>query len=181
MRRRALGPLESARLNVESSGLSDRVTLTLCDGASALAESGATDYAVCGMGGELIADIIERAPHLRSPNIRLILQPMSKKHILRTYLFEHGFDIMREVYSTEDGKHYVTLLAQYVGERVEFSEADAELGKMDRSVDSESRRAYMRAYRSTLDKVCRGKACGGDDTSYEERIIREIEKRFDIK
>ena len=175
------GPLESARRNVADSGFSDRADLFLCDGASALADSGAMDYAICGMGGELIADIIEGAPHLRSGDIHLILQPMSKKHLLRAYLFEHGFDVLKEVYSKEDGKHYVTLLAKYVGERVKFSEADAELGKIGAASVTEELTDYMRAYRKTLRKVASGKAMGGEDSSYEERIIKEIERRFDIK
>ena len=175
------GPLESARRNVDESGFSDRAQFFLCDGAAALSESGATDYTICGMGGELIADIIEKAPHLRSGDIRLILQPMSKKHLLRAYLFEHGFDIVKEVYSQEDGKHYVTLLAKYVGGRVAFSEADAELGMVGAAPDSKELTAYMKAYRKTLLKVASGKARGGEDPSYEERIINEIERRFDIK
>ena len=175
------GPLLSARANVEREGRLDKVEFRLCDGAAALADLGATDYTVCGMGGELIADIIEKAPHLKNKDISLVLQPMSKKNILRSFLFDNGFDIVREVYSTEDGKHYVTLLARYVGERVEYSAADAELGKRGASERSAAKDDYMRAFSLVLTKIARGKEKGGEDASYERMILSEIESRFDIK
>ena len=123
------GPLAVAEENVRANGFYDRSSLVLCDGAGALAGMGITDYAICGMGGELIADIISRAEQLRDSSVRLILQPMSRVAALRTYLFENGFKILRELYSTEEDKHYVTILAEYTGERVEFSPHEAHFGK----------------------------------------------------
>ena len=57
------GPLSSARANAASEGLLDRCEFTLADGAAALSGKGITDYAICGMGGELIASIIDAAEH----------------------------------------------------------------------------------------------------------------------
>ena len=54
------GPLASARANADAAGLLDRVEFTLADGADALSGRGITDYAICGMGGELISDIVSR-------------------------------------------------------------------------------------------------------------------------
>ena len=80
------GPLASARRNAEERGRLDRTEFILTDGATALAGKGISDYAICGMGGELIADIIDRAPHLKDGTVNLILQPMSRQEKLREYL-----------------------------------------------------------------------------------------------
>ena len=40
------GPLEKARTNVMQSGFSDKACTVLTNGAAALSESGATDYAI---------------------------------------------------------------------------------------------------------------------------------------
>ena len=175
------GPLAVALQNINECGYRDRVSLSLSDGAASLKDSGATDYAICGMGGELIADIVDRAPHLKDRGIRLVLQPMSRAAHLREYLFDSGFSILREVYSTDEGKHYLTILAEYIGERVGFTEAEAYLGKEGCAETSPALYEYMTgAYRSLM-KIRDGKERGGSDASYERALLAEIEKRYDIR
>ncbi len=139
------GPLASARDNAAEHGLLDKVTLVLSDGAASLSESGATDYTICGMGGELIAEIIDAAPHLRSSQINLILQPMTRQAHLRRYLYSHGFEIIREVYSTEGDKHYAVMQARYIGKSREPDEIEAEIGAADSEfINNASRLSYLR-------------------------------------
>ena len=73
------GPLASARKNAEERARLGETDFILTNGATVLSGKGITDYAICGMGGELIADIIERAPHLKDVGLNLILQPMTKQ------------------------------------------------------------------------------------------------------
>lgn len=176
------GPLAKAEENVRAASLADRVELRLCNGASELADLGITDYAVCGMGGELIADIIDGAPKLRDPHINLILQPMSKPQELRAYLYSDGFSIDRELYVTDEGKHYVCILAHYSGERVDFSPAEAYFGKAEfyESEPSRAAEAYFRAKLSALLRVIEGKRRGGGDTLLEEELTRELKKRLNL-
>ena len=56
----------------------------------------AEDIAIAGMGGELILRIITRAPWLRDPQKRLILQPMSSVPELRLGLRDLGFAVLQE-------------------------------------------------------------------------------------
>ena len=105
---------------------------------------------------------------------------MSRKNVLRTYLFENGFEIKKEVFSTEDGKHYVSILASYTGERVEFSPIDAELGKESVQVHAKERTDYFRHLRGVLLRTVAGKERGGEDTSLERMLIEEIESRFKV-
>ncbi len=123
------GPLDRARENAECEGVADRLIFRLTDGAAELSDIGITDYAICGMGGELIADIIERAPHLSSHGVRLILQPMTRQAHLRRYLASRGFGLIGEYYSFEGGKYYVTLSAEYDGEQRCISDFEAEFGR----------------------------------------------------
>ena len=80
------GPLDSARRTAAERGLEDKITFVLADGATALRDKNITDYAICGMGGELIAKIIEDSPHLYDTDVHLIIQPMSRQAILRKFL-----------------------------------------------------------------------------------------------
>ncbi len=174
------GPLESARRNAASAGLTDRMEFVLCDGAGALWDKGITDYAVCGMGGELIADIIEAAPHLRSPDIQLILQPMTRQSVLRRYLFSHGFSVVAESYSSEDSRHYVTMLVRYTGAARMLTDLEAEIGTDPMNyVNKTSQIAYLEGKIAALNKVIDGKIQGGKDAFGERELLSKIKSAAD--
>ncbi len=109
------GPLDNARATARAMGVCDKIDFILTDGAAELSQYGITDMAICGMGGELIARIIEDAPHIRQNRVRLILQPMTRQEHLRTYLYKNGFSITDEDYVSESGKFYSVLVAEYTG------------------------------------------------------------------
>lgn len=123
------GPLERARQTVEKYGLGDRVQLVLTDGLHGIEAYEPDDVAIFGMGGELIASIIEAAGWLRERRVRLILQPMTRRAELRAYLLGHGFDIIDETMSCADGRIYQTLCVEYTGQCEQYSPVELELGR----------------------------------------------------
>ena len=172
------GPLASAKEHARAAGVLDRVELILTDGAAATSRMGATDYTICGMGGELIADIISRAEHLRDPAVRLILQPMTRHAHLRKYLCESGFDILGEHYSTADGKHYLTILAEYSGVRRELDSISAEIGISPHPCEENAYFSYLLAMRERLLRILRAKSAVGHDVTDEREIISAIDERI---
>lgn len=122
------GPLEHAADTVKKYALSDKISLRETDGLHGLEDSGATDILIFGMGGELIARIINEAPFTRSAQIRLILQPMTKHAELRLWLTDNGFSIRGERLSKAAGKIYQTICAEYTGETTPLSPLEAEFG-----------------------------------------------------
>ena len=171
------GPLESARVNVAHNGFLEKVDFYLTDGARELFDTGATDYAICGMGGELIAKIIDDAPHLKNSGINLILQPMSRQGSLREYLYTNGFCIDSECYSTSSGKHYVCIRATYTGKCQTLSDVDYELGLIQ-SVANESYVEYLRVKHKALCRAIEGKGLSNDSSDYELRLKKAIEERL---
>ena len=109
------GPLDNARATAREGGVYERIDFVLTDGAAALSDFGITDMAICGMGGELIAKIIEGAPFIKSSGVRLILQPMTRQEHLRTYLYNNGFSVIAEDYAADSGKFYSIIVAEYTG------------------------------------------------------------------
>ena len=173
------GPLSSAKRNATLDGLIDKCEFILTDGAAALSDKGVTDYTVCGMGGELIARIIDDAPHLRVRGTRLILQPMTKQESLRKYLTSHGFSILDERFSYDSGKYYVTVLAEYTGECREMSDSEAELGIEVRHItDRDEYLGFLEGKRRAAEKALRGKRIGGYDASLEEHRLSLIDARI---
>ena len=173
------GPLSSARRNAEASGLLDRTAFILSDGAEALSDKGVLDVAICGMGGELIADIIERAQWLRDSRVNLILGPMTKQAHLRRYLYSRGFEIASERYSTDAGKHYVTFLARFVGEVREITNVEAEEGLEPLSYeDRESQISYIKNKISAYRKAVAGKSIAKFAADDEREVLAALEALF---
>ncbi len=172
------GPLKTAKKNIEEAGLLDKVKLVLTDGAEGLVEFGITDYAICGMGGELIADIIERSPHLATHGVRLILGPMSKQAHLRRYLASRGFSVIREAYSYDAGKYYLTLVSEYTGEVRDITDFEAEFGNLPpRAEFYPELCGYIDRKIKALKKIIKGKEDGSGDAEIEKALLSEYTKR----
>ena len=169
------GPLLNAEKNAREHRLSEKMEFILADGAEQLSGKGITDIAICGMGGELIADIIERAPYLKDESLRLILQPMSKQAHLRCYLASRGFKISEEKYTVEGKHNYVTMLAEYIGEPYEISPLEAEIGypSYDFS-ENPARLSYVRERERALSKSVIGKKQGGVSDEGEAELLSKI-------
>lgn len=172
------GPLASAARNVEEHGLSDRVELVLTDGAAELSGRGITDYAVCGMGGELIASIVESAPQLAERGIRLILQPMTKQELLRAALYRMGYEIISESYSSAEGKYYVTLLAEYRAEARNLTPTEAYLGISPTLGARADYLGYLEGKLRAITAAVLGKERGGIDASEDEAIRAALARKI---
>lgn len=173
------GPLESARRNAAERGFSHKCEFVLTDGAAALAGKGITDYAICGMGGELIADIISRAPHLKDENLSLVLQPMSRQCVLRKYLASEGFSTVSEGYSLDAGRYYVCMLVRYTGEKRIIDDTEAEIGAENINiVNKDMQICYLEAKKSSLVRSAEGKKTGGYNTDSDDAVIAAIDEKI---
>ena len=169
------GPLASAKEHAKAAGVFDKIDFILADGADGLSDTDVSDVAICGMGGELIADIITRAKFLQKNGVRLILQPMSRSAILRTALARLGYAIIEEDYSSTADKLYVTLVCEYIGDSNKISETEAEFGNERFLVSpTETHLTYLLKKRDALKKAATGKALGGQIDSKEARLYSFI-------
>ncbi len=165
------GPITRARAHIAAAGYADCVEAVQTDGLHGLSGRGITDIAICGMGGELIARILEEAPFVRDPALRLILQPMTRAAALRTYLAKNGFAILAERPCRAAGRVYSCLCASYDGVARTLSPAMAEVG--DPTCDTEEERDAFRellarkiaATEARIAALCgAGHACEEDKT-----------------
>ncbi len=174
------GPLSSARENAESAGMLDKVTLLRTDGAAELSEMGITDVAIFGMGGELIAEIIEKAPFLKDGKIRLILQPMSKQAELCKYLLSGGFGIVGECYTKDSGKFYRTVCAEFGTGGEKVGENFAEIGLSTTPCEEiPVKIGYLRSRFASAERAVLGKSTAGIDASEEADTMNII--KIEIK
>lgn len=168
------GPYLCAKKNIAAEGLSDILTACHTAGLSGIEEFSPTDIMICGMGGELIASILDGAPWVKNGKIRLILQPMTHPEILRKYLLDSGFNIKDEKIVHED-KLYVVLSAEYSGISESYTEAELLLGK--KNIERATDELYMLIdWQIGVERrIADAKTSGGADAAEEERIIKLLE------
>lgn len=119
------GPLEAARRTIEEYGVKN-VELVRSDGLENIPY--ADDVVICGMGGELIAEIVEKC-RFTNENTRFIIQPMTKADHLRKRLYSLGFELLEERTAEHSGKIYTVMLWRFSGVSREISETEALCGK----------------------------------------------------
>lgn len=100
------GPLLRAKEHIEERGLAKYIDIRLSDGMEKLALAEADGILAAGMGGRLVikilSDYMEKAKALKE----VILQPQSELHLVRQFLTEQGFHILKEDMVEENGKYY---------------------------------------------------------------------------
>ena len=123
-------PLLNAQKNIEKSGVLG-IELRLCDGLLGVKRGEADTFVIAGMGGEVIAGIIEKGANItQNDDTTLILQPTTSPDFLRRFLCENGYEILREKAVFENGKLYSVMLVKFTGKKADFSEEYYYIGEL---------------------------------------------------
>lgn len=112
------GPYDSARRTVRSYNLEKLIDLRLGNGLMPLKEGETEVIIIAGMGGALIAEILESSPQIIDSVSRLVLQPMNGAEIVRSWLYEKGWMIIGEALVKEDGRIYQIIAAEKGNQRM---------------------------------------------------------------
>lgn len=170
------GPINRAKLHIESYSLSDKIATLRTDGLCDLEKYSPDDIVIFGMGGELIVNILNNAPWVKTGNRRFILQPMTNVDTVRLFLAENGFDIIGETLSEEAGKLYVTICCEYTGKTVSLSFAESLLGRynIENALSSPLFEKLTQRVLNTYQVRLDGKKSAGINTTLEETVIKEI-------
>ena len=121
------GPYQSALKNVEAHGLKEKIQVRLANGLAAFEEEDQVSaITIAGMGGRLIATILEEGLGKLANVERLILQPNNREDDLRIWLQDHDFQIVAESILEEAGKFYEILVVE--AGQMKLSASDVRFG-----------------------------------------------------
>lgn len=121
------GPFESAKNQVSSSNLTEKIIVRLANGIAAFDENDKIDTVVtAGMGGILISEILQADLNKLKTVETLILQPNNHEDTLRKFLMEHDFTIAAEAILEETGKIYEIIVAKHG--KMKYSETELKYG-----------------------------------------------------
>lgn len=103
------GPLDRALETIEIQKPPGNFSLRQGDGLSTLAKGEVDVVVIAGMGGALIASILNHDRNKTASFSRLILQPRNGKDKLRHFLLNHGMQIVAEDLVRE-GKYFCEII-----------------------------------------------------------------------
>lgn len=117
------GPLNVAINNLRNYEDECKVVYSLSSGLNSLHEKVDT-IAICGMGGELIVQILNEKLDFAKKMKRLILQANSKNSLLREFLLKNSFIITDEAIVLDKEKVYEIIVCNFVNYSLLYNKKD---------------------------------------------------------
>jgi tRNA (adenine22-N1)-methyltransferase len=122
------GPYLTSLNNVKKYNLEDKIIVLKKDGLEDLA-SDVNTLTICGMGGALIADILEKGKKNLLNVKRLILAPNVGENKVRKWLMDNNYKIKNEEIIKEE-KFYEIIEARKVVKKVSYSKEELMFGPL---------------------------------------------------
>ena len=162
--------LDKARVFAASQGLD--ITCICTDGLKDVPEC--DTVVIAGMGGILMTEILGECSWVAKKGKTALLQPMSHAHVLRNWLYQNGYEIVREQAVTEGKRVYTVMLVTFTGVVKEIPPIQQYLGSLVADFDDNAE-AYAEKVRYRLQKQRDGKALQGEDTAEIDRLMYQID------
>ena len=123
------GPYENAVHEIQREHLEEKIFPRFADGLKAIEDNDQIDtVTICGMGGTLIRNILEKDKSKLQNHPLLILQPNVGSNVLRQWLQANHYQITHEDILEEDDHIYEIIVAQYTDQPVQLSSEDLFFG-----------------------------------------------------
>ena len=183
------GPVQAARRNIENFGFYDRCEFIVSDGFENTDVKDVDTACICGMGGELISDIIENNLDRAKSVSTLILQPMNSVSTVRKCLYRNGFSITGEDLVRDGSRFYTVIRAVPEREDREFDEIFFEIGYFLFEHGHENYAEYLDyiiAKHETIIRNCRGRQTENARKALEDslgyiELITEVKETYEGK
>jgi tRNA (adenine22-N1)-methyltransferase len=108
----AMGPFQSAEKNVLAEGLAGIISVRMGDGLEVIQPGEVDCITIAGMGGALIASILDNGKEKLTSVKRLVLQPNISAISIRKWFMENNWQLIDEEILEEDGKIYEILIGE---------------------------------------------------------------------
>lgn len=169
------GPLDNARQTVIEQGLSEKIELILSDGLTNIPSDACDDIVIAGMGGNLIAEILENAPWVKDEKINIVAQPMTHAEVLRQWFVDNGFTITKEKTATDGKRYYCIISANYTSTKTEHKHSYIYTGEIKAETDTDIK--YLRKILTALTKKYDAlMSANKEDTDNLKEVIDDIKE-----
>lgn len=171
-------PLKKARMEICRRGLEKKICCLMTDGLNGISSTHLDGIIIAGMGGETIIHIINNWPYSKSSNITWLLQPMTKSHRLRAWLWKNGFNLCEENCCQSSGHVYSIIKATWTGFVYHPSLAELYFGKIDPIASSQNRSYCQNLLKRTAQIAQNTATAHSKDTSVTAYQLWKTLKNF---
>lgn len=151
-------PLKRGIETIEHYDMSNKITARLSNGLQNISSNEADDIVIAGMGGELIANIMQDCNFAKDSTKHFILQPMTRSEMLIKWLCENGYEILKRDCCVAAKKCYTVLLVKYTGEIIAREESYYYLAKLTPKTN-ETHHRFVKSQINRLLKQAKGDVC----------------------
>lgn len=159
----ANGPLGHSKENIKQHNLENKIETRLGDGlASITKEDDINTAVIAGMGGILIADILQKFKTTKEFNIdNFILQPNIGEPLVRKWLSDNYYKIINERILEEDGHIYEIISAEKTNDIKVLNREDLLLGPVLRKEQNDifikKWKNKLLSFQNTLENIKKSK------------------------
>ncbi|MBA2795971.1 tRNA (adenine(22)-N(1))-methyltransferase [Streptococcus porcinus] len=163
------GPFLSAQKNIEASGLDKQIEARLASGLEAMTiDDHIKTITICGMGGRLIAEILEAGKEKLAGIETLVLQPNNREDDLRHWLAANQFTITAESILEENGKYYEII--QALPGSTALTDLECRFGPL---LSKEKSPIFKAKWQKELDKLAYALSCIPEDNQLDRSAISQ--------
>jgi tRNA (adenine22-N1)-methyltransferase len=127
---------------------------------------------IAGMGGLNICDIINNCSNAKNLSLTYIFQPMTHIELLRKFLYNNGFSVLKEKAAFYNNKYYTIMYVKYTGVYTQIDEIFEYIGKISQT-DGEYQKDYILNIISKLEKKVNGLSLS-ENKNYENLEYKKI-------
>lgn len=170
----AQGPVMRAKKNIERLAkpeVAAKLEVRMGDGLSSIAENEIRAIAICGMGGNMISDILKKGEQIAKSAEIMALQPMTNSDVLRRFLYENRYVIDREILIKEDWRIYSIFVVK-IGETGTFTEAECYFSKALQIENPLLFKDYFLKRKREFENILKGVSDGGNPE--KEKYVRAL-------
>lgn len=144
------GPYENAVHEIQREHLEEKIFPRFADGLKAIEDDDQIDtITICGMGGTLIRNILEKDKSKLQNHPLLILQPNVGSNVLRQWLQANHYQIMHEDILEEDDHIYEIIVTKYASQPMRLSSEDLFFGPILRHHQND---AFTKKWEKEIEK-----------------------------
>ena len=168
------GPLKFAEQTLEKYGCKDSISLNKSDGLEGIDLTDVSDIIIAGMGGETIAKILSDERTKRK-DLNFVLQPMTRASHLRKWLYQNGFEIVKEIAVSEDRFVYTAINAVYTGVVIDLGLTTQMIGRVNTLTEDGEK--YCKAQYNKMNNIALGLSKAGktEDSDYYKSIAERLD------
>lgn len=169
------GPLKMAAKNIRLEGLTDKITTVLSDGMEQMKDNMAESVIIAGMGGDLIVDILSRGSRIKGIK-ELVLSPHKRIDLVRKFLSQNCWEIIKEDMVMDGGKYY-TIIKAVKGQNTEYTDVELLYGKYLLETKNQILKQYLKKENEKFSKILNTMKESGNVNDFQIKQVLKMNQK----